>query len=117
MLVRSEEKAKIIRKEYNIEVVVASLSDLDVLEGLASRAHYFIHTVCRISAPFFVGGRSYLVGLLVFLIQADSDDLPACEAILRGLKLYNERTGKVPTLIHTVCLFSSIFLFRVLILN
>ncbi|KAH7884924.1 hypothetical protein F5I97DRAFT_1937284 [Phlebopus sp. FC_14] len=38
---------------------------------------------------------------------ADSDDLPACEAILRGLKKRHETTGTVPVLIHTV---SSIFI-------
>jgi hypothetical protein len=35
-------------------------------------------------------------------LQADVDDKPAAEAILRGLKKRKETTGKVPFLIHTV---------------
>lgn len=40
--------------------------------------------------------------------QADVDDLPAAKAILRGMKKYKERTGKVPILIHTVRFVQSI---------
>lgn len=37
----------------------------------------------------------------VVINLADCDDLPLAEAVLKGLKLYKERTGKVTTLIHT----------------
>jgi hypothetical protein len=38
----------------------------------------------------------------MFLIQADSDDLNATKAMLKGLKKHFEVTGKLAILIHTV---------------
>lgn len=38
--------------------------------------------------------------------QADADDEDAAKAILRGLKDRYEKTGKVPSLIHTVSIYS-----------
>jgi hypothetical protein len=39
------------------------------------------------------------------IVQASADDLSIAQAVLEGLKKYHQRTGKVPTLIHTVRCF------------
>ena len=38
----------------------------------------------------------------ILVMQADADDEDAAKAILQGLKDRHEKTGKVPSLIHTV---------------
>ncbi|KAG6830660.1 hypothetical protein H0H92_015557 [Tricholoma furcatifolium] len=75
-LVRSAEKAGKLNA-LGVETVVGALQDLDSLEKAASEADVVINT-------------------------ADSDDLDAVRAILRGLEKQHATTGKVPLLIHTV---------------
>ncbi|KAI0658305.1 NAD-P-binding protein [Cubamyces menziesii] len=75
-LVRSREKAMIIRSKFRVNAVVGTLDEHDKLTGLAERAD------------------------IVFSVT-DSDDLGAMRAILRGMKNKYERTGDMPTLIHT----------------
>ncbi|EPS94587.1 NAD-binding protein [Fomitopsis schrenkii] len=74
--VRSPEKAKLLESKFKAKAEIASLSDYDKLESLASRADIVIHTV-------------------------NSDNLPPMSAILNGLRKAHETTGKVPILIHT----------------
>ncbi|KAF7980436.1 hypothetical protein HWV62_38278 [Athelia sp. TMB] len=83
-LVRSEVKAQKL-ETLGITTVVGSLSDHDKLEGLVAQADVTIGTLV----------------LNDVAEQADADDLPATEAILRGLKRRFEDTGKAPILIHT----------------
>ncbi|TFY62534.1 hypothetical protein EVJ58_g3799 [Rhodofomes roseus] len=73
--VRSPEKAKLLEK-LGVKTEIASLSDHDKLELLASRARVVINA-------------------------AGSDDLPAINAILKGMRKAHERTGELPILIHT----------------
>lgn len=74
-LVRSAEKAEKF-KDFGVKTVVGSLSDLDLIEKLASEAD-------------------------VTIAMADCDDLPAAQATLRGLKKHYEATGKQPIFINT----------------
>jgi uncharacterized protein YbjT (DUF2867 family) len=83
-LVRSQDKANKLKSEFNIEAVVGDLSDSALVERLASDTD-------------------------IVLSIASSDDLPPIEAILKGLKRRYEITGKLPTLIHTVCGFTHVF--------
>jgi len=76
VLVRSPEKAAKL-KPFGVEPVIASLSDLDIVERESSKAD------------------------VVFSI-ADSDDLNSTRAVLVGLKKRHEAGGgSVPILIHT----------------
>ncbi|KII85280.1 hypothetical protein PLICRDRAFT_179013 [Plicaturopsis crispa FD-325 SS-3] len=76
-LVRTKDKAAIVTAKFPaITPIIGSNQDLDVLESAAAEAD------------------------VVFAV-ADCDDLPAAEAILRGLKKRHESTGKTPVLIHT----------------
>ncbi|KII92145.1 hypothetical protein PLICRDRAFT_154459 [Plicaturopsis crispa FD-325 SS-3] len=76
-LVRKADKAAILTSKYPaVTPVIGSLQDLEILENAAAEAD------------------------IVFNI-ADADNLPAAEAILRGLKKHRESTGKAPVLIHT----------------
>ncbi|KAF9483617.1 NAD(P)-binding protein [Pholiota conissans] len=76
-LVRSAEKAKKLQS-LGIKTVLGSYTDenLDFLIEAVSKAD------------------------VVFAI-ADSDNVPAALAVLAGLKIHHEKTGKVPILIHT----------------
>ncbi|OBZ72502.1 Uncharacterized protein C2A9.02 [Grifola frondosa] len=74
-LVRSPEKAKLL-ETFGVKPVVGSLTELDKLAALAEQAH-------------------------VVFECADSDDLPAMEAILKGIKKRHATTGDVPIFIHT----------------
>ncbi|KAH9929452.1 uncharacterized protein B0H18DRAFT_1117482 [Fomitopsis serialis] len=74
--VRSPEKAKLL-EQLGVKTEIASLSDHDKIESLASRAHVIINV-------------------------ANSDDLPAIIALLKGVRKAYETTGKPPILIHTV---------------
>ncbi|KAI5122915.1 hypothetical protein M0805_007593 [Coniferiporia weirii] len=76
VLVRSEEKAKLLTTLFGVVVVVGSHADEDKLESLTDEADY------------------------IFAI-ADIDDPVAAHVILRGMKKHKERTGKVSYLIHT----------------
>ncbi|KAI5122914.1 hypothetical protein M0805_007592 [Coniferiporia weirii] len=76
VLVRSEEKAKLLTTLFGVVAVVGSHADEDKLESLADEADYIFTT-------------------------ADVDDLVAAHAISRGMKKHKERTGKVSYLIHT----------------
>ncbi|KAL5486104.1 hypothetical protein ACEPAI_7148 [Sanghuangporus weigelae] len=76
VLVRNPEKAKLLQEKFAVEAVVGSHADVDKLEALASEADYVIST-------------------------ADVDDLGAAKAILRGLKKYHEKNGRIPIYIHT----------------
>ncbi|KAI0822502.1 NAD-P-binding protein [Trametes gibbosa] len=75
-LVRSADKAKVLETQFGVKAVVGSHADFDKLEALAKEAD-------------------------VVLSCADSDDLPAMEAIFKGIKARFERTGIKPILIHT----------------
>ncbi|TFY55920.1 hypothetical protein EVJ58_g7949 [Rhodofomes roseus] len=72
--VRSPEKAKLLEK-LGVKAEIASLSDHDKIEELASRAHV--------------------------IFNANSDDLPAIIALLKGVRKAYETTGELPILIHT----------------
>ncbi|KIJ63841.1 hypothetical protein HYDPIDRAFT_133743 [Hydnomerulius pinastri MD-312] len=74
-LLRKAEKAPAF-ESIGVKTVLGSNSDLDLLEKQASQSD------------------------IVFTC-ASSDDVPACEAILRGLKKRHQATGTVPILIHT----------------
>ncbi|KAF8994636.1 hypothetical protein BDQ17DRAFT_1311401 [Cyathus striatus] len=73
-LTRSPEKAEKL-KEF-VTPIIGSLSDASLLEKLASEAD-------------------------VVLAMADSDNMEAAKAILKGLKKRYEKTGTAPILIHT----------------
>lgn len=75
-LVRSEEKAKRLQEKFGVKSVVGSYADVALVEKLAENAHFV-------------------------LSLADSDDVPAMKATLRGLKKRHEQTGDLPVLIHT----------------
>ncbi|KAG6820957.1 hypothetical protein H0H93_009193 [Arthromyces matolae] len=74
-LVRSQEKADILNS-LGFKTIIGDLGNLPLLANAASQADLVIHT-------------------------ADSDDLPAVQALLKGLKLKYNATGKVPSYIHT----------------
>ncbi|KZT03270.1 NAD(P)-binding protein [Laetiporus sulphureus 93-53] len=74
-LVRSPEKARKL-EAFGVRSVVGSLDDFDKLEALSEQAD-------------------------VVFSCADSDYLPAMQAILRGLKKRHESLGDLPILIHT----------------
>ncbi|KZT66771.1 NAD(P)-binding protein [Daedalea quercina L-15889] len=73
--VRSPEKAKLLEK-LGVRTEVASLNNHDKVESLAANAH------------------------IIFNV-ANSDDLPAMIALLKGLRKAYETTGQLPILIHT----------------
>ncbi|GJE92242.1 NAD(P)-binding protein [Phanerochaete sordida] len=75
-LVRGQDKAKTL-ESFGVKTVIGSYKDDHALtEKLAENAH------------------------IVFQI-VDADDLPAMQALLKGLKNRHEKTGDVPVLIHT----------------
>ncbi|THH29008.1 hypothetical protein EUX98_g5181 [Antrodiella citrinella] len=76
ILTRSASKAKIFEEKFSVKTVVSSTDDEDLVQKLASEAH-------------------------VVISAADSDNLPATKAILRGMKDRHSKTGDVPSLIHT----------------
>lgn len=96
VLVRDASKATQFRS-MGVRAIVGSYSDLSLLTQLATEADLVLACV-RTSC--FSLTRSDLQ-------QADADDLSATEAILEGLKIRFEKTGKIPSLIHTVSDFSS----------
>jgi nucleoside-diphosphate-sugar epimerase len=75
VLIRSAAKAKDF-ESFGLKTVIGSLDDLDSLERLASESD-------------------------VVFQSADSDNLPATKAILKGIKTKFEKTNKPPVLIHT----------------
>ncbi|KIJ63848.1 hypothetical protein HYDPIDRAFT_133756 [Hydnomerulius pinastri MD-312] len=74
-LLRKAEKVPAF-ESIGVKTVLGSNSDLDLLEKQASQSD------------------------IVFAC-ANADDVPACEAILKGLKKRHQATGTVPILIHT----------------
>ncbi|GBE86891.1 NAD(P)-binding protein [Sparassis latifolia] len=76
VFLRSAEKAKLLESDFGVKAVVGTLAELDKLEAQAEAAH-------------------------VVFSCADSDDLPAIEAILRGLRKRHATIGDLPILIHT----------------
>ncbi|KIP10506.1 hypothetical protein PHLGIDRAFT_33875 [Phlebiopsis gigantea 11061_1 CR5-6] len=74
-LVRSEEKAKKL-EDFGVKTAVGSFKNDVLVERLSEAAH-------------------------VVFSCADSDDLPAIQALLKGLKQRHVKTGDVPILIHT----------------
>ncbi|CCM05824.1 uncharacterized protein FIBRA_08058 [Fibroporia radiculosa] len=76
VFVRSAEKAKLLEKKFGVKAVVGTHADSDKLEALAEQSH-------------------------VVFSCADADNLPAMQAILRGLRKRHTATGDVPILIHT----------------
>ncbi|KIJ63842.1 hypothetical protein HYDPIDRAFT_29192 [Hydnomerulius pinastri MD-312] len=74
-LLRKAEKVPAF-ESIGVKTVLGSNSDLDLLEKQASQSD------------------------IVFAC-ANADDVPACEAILRGLKKRHQTTSTVPILIHT----------------
>lgn len=75
-LVRNEEKAKLLEQKFGVHGVVGSYKDTALVERLAENAH-------------------------VVFSMADADDLPAVQAILKGLKQRHAKLGDLPILIHT----------------
>ncbi|KAI0635606.1 NAD-P-binding protein [Trametes polyzona] len=75
-LVRSAEKAKVLKEQFGVNAVVGTHADFNKLAALAENAD-------------------------VVLSCADSDDLPAMEAIFKGIKSRFQKTGVKPILIHT----------------
>ncbi|KAH7886781.1 hypothetical protein F5I97DRAFT_1049861 [Phlebopus sp. FC_14] len=63
-------------ESIGVKTVLGTNDDLELLEKQASQSE-------------------------VVFTCSDADDVPACEAILRGLKKRHEKSGKVPILIHT----------------
>ncbi|GBE86900.1 NAD-P-binding protein [Sparassis crispa] len=76
VFLRSAEKARLLEADFGVKAVVGTLAELDKLEANAAAAH------------------------AVFSC-ADSDDVPAIEAILRGQRKRHATTGDLPILIHT----------------
>ncbi|CCM05825.1 uncharacterized protein FIBRA_08059 [Fibroporia radiculosa] len=76
VFVRSAEKAKLLEEKFGVKAVVGTHADSDKLEAFAEQSH-------------------------VIFSCADSDNLPAIQAILRGLRKRHTATGDVPILIHT----------------
>ncbi|CAL1716979.1 unnamed protein product [Somion occarium] len=72
---RQAEKAKKL-ESFGVNAVVGSMDDYALVEELASKAHVVIDC-------------------------ADADNLPAVEAILRGLRKRHATVGDLSTLIHT----------------
>lgn len=75
-LVRSAKKAELLKTKFGVNSVVGSTNDFSLVENLVADAH------------------------VVFSIVS-ADDLPATQAVLRGLKKRHITTGDVPILIHT----------------
>ncbi|KAF8817258.1 NAD(P)-binding protein [Phlegmacium glaucopus] len=76
-LIRSPEKAEKLKTlDHNVNVILGSTSDTDMLAKLAADADIVIDMV-------------------------DSDSAPPVVAILSGLKARHEKTGTVPSYIHT----------------
>ncbi|KII89888.1 hypothetical protein PLICRDRAFT_40070 [Plicaturopsis crispa FD-325 SS-3] len=76
-LIRNKDKAALIASKYpSVTPIIGANQDLQLLEDAAASAD-------------------------IIVSAADSDDLPAAEAIVRGLKRRHQETGKVPVIIHT----------------
>ncbi|OCH93024.1 NAD(P)-binding protein [Obba rivulosa] len=76
VLVRSQEKAKLLESKFDVKAVVGHHGELGKLEQFASQAH-------------------------VVFSCSDSDDLPMIKAILSGLKNRHATFGDLPIFIHT----------------
>ncbi|KAH8111364.1 NAD-binding protein [Phellopilus nigrolimitatus] len=76
VLVRNAEKARRFTNDFGVKAVVGGLSELTNLEKQAADADFTITT-------------------------ADINDLPATQAILKGMKTRYKATGKAPVLIQT----------------
>ncbi|KAK1225593.1 hypothetical protein PQX77_011451 [Marasmius sp. AFHP31] len=75
-IVRSSDKAKKLEDLFDVQAILGSHSDRELVERESSQAD-------------------------IVLAMADSDDMEAVGAILDGLKRRYEVTGKAPILIHT----------------
>ncbi|KAM6504217.1 hypothetical protein JOM56_001160 [Amanita muscaria] len=75
VLVRNAEKAEKL-KTLGVNAVIGSNEDIAILKRLATEAD-------------------------IVIASADADDLAAAQAILDGLKERYEKTGQVPSLLHT----------------
>ncbi|KAJ8494778.1 hypothetical protein ONZ51_g2122 [Trametes cubensis] len=75
-LVRSPEKAKVIREKFGVNTIVGAHAEHDKLTQLAESAD-------------------------VVISVTDSDDISAIKAIMQGMKSRFDKTGIKPTLIHT----------------
>ncbi|KAH9902739.1 NAD-P-binding protein [Cubamyces lactineus] len=75
-LVRSPEKAKVIKDKFGVNTIVGTHAEHDKLTQLAANADIVISVT-------------------------DSDDMSAIKAIMQGMKSRFDKTGIKPTLIHT----------------
>lgn len=91
-LVRSTEKAEKL-KAFGVASVIGSLSDVDTIEASASKSDVTVAMVCV---------AHVLSSEFIKFFQANADDVPSVEAILRGLKKRYDATGKQPIFINTV---------------
>ncbi|KAF7377185.1 Epimerase domain-containing protein [Mycena sanguinolenta] len=75
-LVRGEDRAALIRREFGVHVIMADLADVDVIEAAAAQADVVIDT-------------------------ANADHPRSCRAILAGLKMRHAHTGIQSIFIHS----------------
>jgi hypothetical protein len=99
IIVRGKEKAKEFEK-FGIKAVAGSFKeDLDKVEELAESAHVVFSCVCSLFTFISLFDSSIT---LLYVLQADADDMPSVKAILKGLKQRHAKEGDLPILIHTV---------------
>ncbi|TBU33513.1 NAD(P)-binding protein [Dichomitus squalens] len=76
VIVRSPEKAKILKEKFDVNAIVGTHAELDKIESLVENSHVVFHL-------------------------ADADDEPLIQAILNGLRKRHSKVGDLPILIHT----------------
>ena len=96
---RDEVKAKKLEQQFGVHGVVGSFKDAALVERLAENAHV-VFSLVRPTSPQQTLSHPHL---LFVLYQADSDDVSAMQAILKGLRQRHAQLGDLPILIHTVC--------------
>ena len=99
VLVRSPEKAEKL-KAFGVNPVVGSHSDTPLVEELAAQADVVIaavRTSIYLLCTLAVALKSKSLSL-----KADSDDVVAAKATLKGLKTRYQKTGIAPIFINTV---------------
>jgi hypothetical protein len=96
VLVRSPEKAEKL-KAFGVNPVVGSHSDTPLVEELTAQADVVIAAV-RTSIPFVYSSTESIS----LSRKANSDDLVAAKATLKGLKTRYQKTGIAPIFINTV---------------
>ena len=97
VLVRSPEKAEKL-KAFGVNPVVGSHSDTPLVEELAAQADVVIAAVrTSIYLLCIVALKSRSLSQ-----KADSDDVVAAKATLKGLKTRYQKTGIAPIFINTV---------------